>query len=149
MKKRDPSDLISGLVLTAVGLFFAFYAMSNYDMGTLSRMGPGYFPVALGFILAGLGMWVVLPALGRPGEAPKINWKALLIITGSMVLFGATLTVLGIVLATMITVVVAFLADDDITWTGRAVLAVVVAPLVYLIFIVGLGMTIRTWPWGS
>lgn len=147
MKKRDPADIISGLFLTAVGLFFAFYAMANYGVGTLSRMGPGYFPVALGFVLAVLGLLVVLPALSRPGQGPKINWKALFIITGSIVVFGATLRVLGTVAATMITVVVASLADDDITWKGRAMLAAVVAPLVYLIFIFGLGMTIRTWPW--
>jgi hypothetical protein len=147
MKKRDATDIISGLFLTAVGLFFAFYAMANYGIGTLSRMGPGYFPVALGFILAVLGLLVFLPALGRSGEAPKINWKALFIIIGSIVVFGATLKVLGIVVATMITVVVASLADDEITWKERAILAAVVAPLVYLIFIFGLGMTIRTWPW--
>lgn len=147
MKKRDPADIISGLFLTAVGLFFAFYAMANYNIGSLNRMGPGYFPVALGFVLAFLGLLVVLPALGRPGHVPKVNWKSLFIIIGSIVLFGATLRFLGIVLATMITVLVASLADDEITWRGRAMLAAVVAPLVYLIFIFGLGMTIRTWPW--
>lgn len=147
MKKRDPADIISGLFLTAVGLFFAFYAMANYKIGSLNRMEPGYFPVALGLILTFLGLLVVLPALGRPGQVPKVNWKSLLIIIGSIVLFGATLRFLGIVLATMITVLVASLADDEITLKERVMLAALVAPLVYLIFIFGLGMTIRTWPW--
>lgn len=147
MKNKDLTDIIGGLFITAVGLFFGLYAMFNYGIGTLSRMGPGYFPMALGFIMAVLGVLVVLPALGRSGNAPSINWKALLIIIGSIVIFGATLKILGIVVATMLTVVAASLADDEITWKGRAILAAVVAPLVYMIFIFGLGMTIRTWPW--
>jgi hypothetical protein len=146
MNKRDSTDIIGGLFLTALGLFFVIYAQ-RYDMGTLNRMGPAYFPVALGALLAVLGLLIAVPALTRPGSGPSVNWKALAIIIGSVVLFGATLKFLGLIFATIVTVVFATMADDDITWRGRAVLAAVIAPLVYLIFVAGLSMTIPTWPW--
>jgi len=146
MNKRDSTDIIGGLFLTALGLFFVVYAQ-RYSMGTLNRMGPAYFPVALGAVLALLGLLVAVPAWFRAGTAPDVNWKTLLIVIGSVVLFGATLQTIGLILATMITILVASLADNDITWRGRGLLAVGVAPLIYLIFIFGLGMTIPVWPW--
>ena len=146
MNKRDSTDLIGGLFLTALGLFFVIYAQ-RYNIGTLNRMGPAYFPIALGAVLAVLGLLIAVPAWSRAGVGPDVNWKTLFIVIGSVVLFGATLQIVGLILATMITVIVASLADNDITWRGRAILAVCVAPFIYLIFIFGLGMTVPMWPW--
>ena len=146
MNKRDSTDLIGGLFITALGLFFVIYAQ-RYSMGTLNRMGPAYFPVALGAVLALLGLLIAVPAWFRAGTGPDVNWKTLTIVIGSVVLFSATLQTLGLILASIITVVVASLADNDTTWRGRAILAIAVPPLIYLIFIFGLGMTIPVWPW--
>jgi hypothetical protein len=147
IKNRDTTDVIGGLFLTGLGLFFAIYAQ-RYNMGTLNRMGPGYFPVVLGVVMALLGLLVAVPAWFRAGIGPDISWKTLFIVIGSVVLFGATLQSLGLMAASMITVVVASLADNDITWRTRALMAAGVAPIIYLIFIFGLGMTIPVWPWG-
>jgi len=64
-----------------------------------------------------------------------------------VVLFGLTLQTIVLIFATMVTVIFASLADNDITWRGRGILAVCVAPFIYLIFIFGLGMTVPIWPW--
>ena len=146
MNKRDSTDLIGGLFITALGLFFAIYAQ-RYNMGTLNRMGPGYFPVALGVVMALLGLLIAVPAWFRAGTGPDVNWKTLFIVIGSVVLFSATLQVLGLMLATMLTIVASSLADNDMTWRGRLLLAIAVAPLIYLVFIFGLGMTLPVWPW--
>jgi hypothetical protein len=76
-----------------------------------------------------------------------VDWKTLFIVISSVVLFGATLQTLGVVFATMTTLVVASLADNDISWRERAILIVTVPPIIYLIFIFGLGMTVPVWPW--
>ena len=146
MNKRDSTDLISGLFLTALGLFFVFYAQ-RYNMGTLNRMGPAYFPVALGAVLALLGLLIAVPAWSRAGEGPDVSWKTLFIVISSVVLFGATLQTMGVVFATMTTLVIGSLADNDITWRERGILMVTVPPIIYLIFIFGLGMTVPVWPW--
>lgn len=148
MKKRDSQDLIGGLLLVAVGLFFVVYAQ-RYTFGTLSRMGPGYFPVALGAVLAALGALVALPAWFRSGSLPSVNPKSFVIVTASVVLFAATLQTLGILIATAITVFLASLADNEITWRGRAILSVAVAFIIYLVFIAGLSMILPVWPWSD
>ena len=148
MNKRDFTDIIGGLFLTALGLFFAIYAQ-RYSMGTLNRMGPGYFPVVLGAIMALLGLLVAVPAWSRAGVGPDVSWKTMFIVIGSVVLFGATLQTVGLMFTSMLTVVVASLADNDITWRTRALMAIGVAPVIYVIFIFGLGMIIPVWPWSN
>ena len=146
MNKRDSTDLIGGLFLTALGLFFVIYAQ-RYSMGTLNRMGPAYFPVALGSVLAFLGLLIAVPAWFRAGVGPEVSWKTLIIVIGSVVLFGATLQTMGLIFACMTTLLVGSLADNDITWRERAILMVTVPPIIYFIFIFGLGMTVPVWPW--
>jgi hypothetical protein len=146
MNKRDSTDLIGGLFLTALGLFFVIYAQ-RYNMGTLNRMGPAYFPIALGAVLAFLGLLIAVPAWFRAGVGPDVSWKTLFIVIGSVVLFGATLQTMGLVFACMTTLLVGSLADNDISWRERAILMVSVPPIIYLIFIFGLGMTVPVWPW--
>ncbi len=146
MNKRDSTDLIGGLFLTALGLFFVIYAQ-RYSMGTLNRMGPAYFPIALGGVLAFLGLLIAVPAWFRAGVGPEVSWKTLFIVIGSVVLFGATLQTMGLVFACMTTLLVASLADNDISWRERVILMVSVPPIIYLIFIFGLGMTVPVWPW--
>ncbi|MFB0898454.1 MAG: tripartite tricarboxylate transporter TctB family protein, partial [Polaromonas sp.] len=143
---RDSTDLIGGLFLTALGLFFVIYAQ-RYNMGTLNRMGPAYFPIALGAVLAFLGLLIAVPAWFRAGVGPEVSWKTLFIVIGSVVLFGATLQTMGLVFACMTTLLVASLADNDISWRERALLMVAVPPIIYFIFIFGLGMTVPVWPW--
>jgi hypothetical protein len=146
MNKRDSTDLIGGLFLTALGLFFVIYAQ-RYNMGTLNRMGPAYFPIALGAVLAFLGLLIAVPAWFRAGVGPEVSWKTLFIVIGSVVLFGATLQTMGLVFACMTTLLAASLADNDISWRERALLMVAVPPIIYFIFIFGLGMTVPVWPW--
>lgn len=65
-------DLLAGLIFIALGGAFA-YTASTYEVGSLRAMGPGYFPLALGLVLAALGvviMAVGLLRLRREGALP-------------------------------------------------------------------------------
>ena len=54
MNIKSQKDFFSGLMFTVVGGAFA-YGATSYTVGTGARMGPGYFPLVLGVILALLG----------------------------------------------------------------------------------------------
>ena len=56
--KRAVTDILAGLIFVAFGLAFAITSLS-YELGTPLRMGPGYFPLALGGILVLLGLLIV------------------------------------------------------------------------------------------
>lgn len=59
MKITNGKDFWAGLMFMAFGLGFMFVAR-DYAMGTAVRMGPAYFPMVLGGILAVLGGIVLL-----------------------------------------------------------------------------------------
>jgi hypothetical protein len=146
VSQRDQQDIIGGLLLTALGVFVAFYAQ-RYSFGTLARMGPGFFPTVLGILLAVLGALVTVPAFLRHGNKPSVQWGTFAIVIGSLVLFAFTLKVLGLILATFAAAFLASLADRDITWRGRVMVSAGVAFITWLIFIVGLQMILPVWWW--
>lgn len=47
--------------------FVALYASTHYAIGELQRMGPGFFPTVLAWILAGFEAVILLRALRSPG----------------------------------------------------------------------------------
>ena len=147
MSQRDTRDVIGGLGLSALGLFAAWYAHGQYELGDLQRMGPGYFPLALGLILAVLGLLVAIPAWFRRGEPITVAWKTLGLVTLSIIVFAFLLKTVGIVVATMVSVLVSSLADSHISWRARLGVAIGVAAVTWLVFILGLSMVIPVWPW--
>lgn len=146
MKSKDMQDLVGGVAVTALGLFAAIYAQ-RYEFGDLNRMGPGYFPVALGVVLTVLGLLIAIPAFLRNGEKIHVEWKTFLLVLSSIVVFALTLKVVGLILATVLAVIVSSLADHETRWKGRIILAIGVAAITYLVFGFGLGMVLPAWPW--
>ncbi|MBS3997745.1 MAG: tripartite tricarboxylate transporter TctB family protein [Hydrogenophaga sp.] len=146
MTNKDMQDIIGGLALTALGVFAAVHAQT-YEFGSLTRMGAGYFPVALGVILALLGLLIAVPAFFRRGQPIRVEWKTFALVMGGIVAFALTLKVLGLVLATALSVVISSLADRDTRWKGRIFLAIGVAAVTYVVFSMGLSMVLPIWPW--
>jgi len=147
MRHRDLQDLIGGILLAALGVFVALYAQ-RYGYGTPARMGPGFFPYWLGWILAALGVQIALPAWFRRSPAPlDVQWRNLLFVLGAIVLFAFTLKLVGMVLATFASAFVATLAERDFGWRGRVIVSAGVAAVTVAIFIGGLSMVLPVWPW--
>ena len=48
-------DYYAGAPLILIGLS-TIYQSSRYEVGTLAEIGPGFFPMAMGVILAGCGL---------------------------------------------------------------------------------------------
>ena len=63
-------DFLSGLMFVGFG-FLALYFGQSLAVGTSVRMGPGYVPRMLSFILFGLGGVICLIALVNGSEAVK------------------------------------------------------------------------------
>ena len=76
-----------------------------------------------------------------------IAWRPMLIIVGSMVLFGLLLPRLGMFLALPILVVTSALAGDEFHWGEALINAVVLTAFSWFVFIYGLSLTIPLWPW--
>ena len=149
MRIKSQRDFWSGLMFIVVGLSFAWGAL-NYSFGSSARPGPGYFPFGLGLLLAALGAIVLFKALtiesagGDPVGA--IGWRALLIIVGSVALFGFLLPRLGMFIALPILVITSALAGDEFHWGEAIINAIVLTAFCWLVFIYGLSLTIPLKP---
>ena len=146
MTNKDYRDVLGGLLMFAIGMFAATYS-DRYEMGTLQRMGPGYFPVALGYLLAFLGACIMVPGFFRQGTHIKVDWKSLIWVTLGVVAFGLLLNRLGLVLTSFVMVVLVSVPGQDMNWTRRLVLGASVSLITYVIFSFLLGMVIPVWPW--
>lgn len=144
---RDIHDLVGGLLMTAAGIFFAVYG-SRYSFGSSSRMGPGYFPVVLGWTLAVLGLLVALPAWWRRGSTITVQWSNLVWCIASLLVFAWTLPRLGVVVASLLASVLA-LVPSAMTLRTRLMVCAVVAVLTVLIFPIALQMNLPIWPWSN
>ena len=94
MNIKSQKDFFSGLLFTAVGVAFAWGA-TKYSLGTAARMGPGYFPLMLGILMAILGGVITFKALVVETEdGDKVGrWalKPLFFIISANLLFGLML----------------------------------------------------------
>ncbi len=150
MKIKSQRDFWSGLMFVAVGLGFAWGA-TEYSFGSSARPGPGYFPFGLGLLMAVLGGAVLFKALtietvdGDP--VGHFAWKPLIIIVGSMVMFGLLLPRVGMFVALPLLVIVSALAGDEFHLGEAIVNALLITAFSWLVFIYGLNLTIPLKPW--
>jgi hypothetical protein len=96
LRVTSPKDLWSGAIYIALGAAALWFG-AEYRMGTAGRMGPGYFPKVLAWLLIGIGAIAVVRGFILKGNAVKaIAWKPLLIVLASCALFGLLLPRLGL-----------------------------------------------------
>jgi hypothetical protein len=132
---RNNRDALAGLLFMALGAL-ALALASGYPMGTTMRMGPGYFPSALGGILFLFGVYVAARGV-RSGEKVRgaWGWRPLALITLSIVLFGLLLERLGLIPAALLMVFVAAAAGREFRFKEVLVLAVVMTAFSATLFL--------------
>ncbi|MBX3637344.1 MAG: tripartite tricarboxylate transporter TctB family protein [Rubrivivax sp.] len=149
MKIKSEKDFWSGLMFIVVGVGFAWGA-TNYSFGSSARPGPGYFPFGLGIIMAVLGALILFKALTVESDGGDkvggIAWKPMLIVVGSVVLFGLLLPQAGMFVTLPLLVVTTALAGDEFHWGEALANAAVLTAGSWLVFIYGLNLTIPLWP---
>jgi hypothetical protein len=157
MRNQRGTDFNSGHLFTAVGISFAWGA-SIYTIGEGARMGPGYFPLVLGILLAAIGLFITFEALvvetedGEP--VGSWAWKPLFFIIASNVVFGICLggipkigiPAMGLIVGIYALTFIAALAGEEFKAKEVAVLSTVLAILSYVAFIVLLKLQFPVWP---
>ena len=157
MNIKSQKDFFAGLFYTVVGAAFA-YGATNYSLGTSARMGPGYFPLLLGVLLAIIGAFVMFKALTvetQDGEKiGKWAWKPLLFIIAGNLLFGILLgglpsmgvPAMGLIVAIFGTTLVVSLAGDTYKIKEVLILASILCAGCYGAFAKLLDLQFHVWP---
>lgn len=157
MKIKSQKDFFSGLMFMVVGVAFAWGA-TTYSVGSGARMGPGYFPLVLGILLALIGVIITFKAMVVETEGgDKIGawaWKPLFFILAANFVFGILLgglpsiglPAMGMILGIYALVIISSLAGNEFSLKGVLGLSTILAIGSYLAFVVLLKLQFPVWP---
>lgn len=110
-------------------------------------MGSGFFPVAVGALLALLSLGILAELRTRGAERLRLPWRPLALITLALIVFALGVERLGIVPSTILLVLVGSFADRAMTLRRAATSALVLAALGYAVFILGFGLPLDPFWW--
>ena len=157
MRIKSQKDFFAGLMFLLVGLAFVWGA-GSYSVGTGARMGPGYFPMVLGVLLAGLGLIVTLTALvvETPDGDPvgSFAWKPLVFIIAGNLVFGASigglpsigLPPMGLIFGIFALTFVSSNAGEEFNFKEVLILSIILSVMSYAAFILLLKLQFPVWP---
>jgi hypothetical protein len=154
-------DYYGGALLIVIGLA-AVYAGIGYRVGELAHMGPGFFPVALGGLLALTGLFIAISARGQkasegpseeaashghPGGMPDMR-GCICIVVGilAFLLFGEYG---GLLPATFAIVFISALGDRDNTLTEALLLSLAMCFIAVVVFWWALKLQLPLFQWGG
>jgi len=159
LASRFKKDYYGGALLVVIGLA-AVYAGVGYRVGELAHMGPGFFPVALGGLLALTGLLIPISARGdkpssgeeaashgHPGGMPDLR-GGICIILGilAFLLFGEYG---GLLPATFAIVFISALGDRDNTLTEAVLLSLAMSFIAVVVFWWALKLQLPLFQWGG
>jgi hypothetical protein len=145
---RNQKDFAAGVIYILAGAGFALGAL-NYKVGEAARMGPGYFPLAVGVLLAATGMAVAAGSLRAKAPQETVrrpDLRTILWVLGSVVLFALLLQPAGLVVALAALVLVSSAASHEFTWRGALANTAVLILFSTGVFIKGISLQIPLWP---
>lgn len=143
---KNKQDFVAGLIFIGFGIFGIFFG-KGYAVGTITRMGPGYLPVILSYILIMIGAFISIKAI-RFGESTiePFHLRPMIFVLGAVFVYSILIVRMGFVVSVSFVAVLSSLAMREIRWLEVVTMAFVMALLTTLVFIHLLGLPISVWP---
>jgi hypothetical protein len=146
-------DYYGGGLMLLFGLG-AIYEGMSYRIGSLVRMGPGFFPVALGVILALIGVAIMLgaradaSAVAEKEENLRPEWRGWICISLGIMAFVLIGQYGGLVPATFAVVFISALGDRQNTIKSALILSLVMCVVCVAVFWYALQVQFPLFRWG-
>src|SRR3569833_4626565 len=149
---RWNKDYYGGGLMLLLGLGTIWKGF-DYHIGTLSRMGPGYFPVIVGAVLALMGALIALGARsaaapGKAKQAPPPEWRGWFCVVAATVAFIVLGRYGGLLPATFAVVFIAALGDRQNTIKSAILLAIAMVVVCLIVFSWALQLQFPLFRWG-
>jgi predicted MFS family arabinose efflux permease len=137
---RSNKDFWAGIMLIFIGAG-AVYVARGYRFGSSLKMGPGFFPTVLGWILILFGVAIVVAGLiSKEKIKERLSVRALILLPLSLLLFGILMTFAGFVPAIVALVFCAAAAGKEFKLLEVSLLMVGLTLLSTALFIWGLDL---------
>lgn len=131
-QRRSLAYILFCLCIAGFGLFVAFLG-SEMSIGSVRRIGPGFFPTGLGIIICVLGL---LTAFEREtANFPRGSLRALIFIALALLVFALAVERLGLIIAVAGLVLLTALAHGRPDLKSIAGVTLVLSALGVLLFI--------------
>jgi len=140
-------DVVSGAIFIVLGAA-AIWRAGDYALGTLTDMGPGYFPTVLGALLVFFGVATLLGALLTNSRiaVPTVAARPVLAITASTFAFALLLDRIGLPLTVLVSSLLASAGRPRFLRPSNFLLAAILAALCVVLFVRLLGVPMRLLP---
>ena len=147
MRIKSQQDLGAGLLLIAIGAGGLLFGR-ELTFGSAARMGPGFFPLILSWLIVGFGVLIAARAVTLDGEAIEaIRLRPLGLVVAAIVAFALMVERTGLALAVLALVALAGCARPNPSAKELAALAVALSLGAVGVFVYALGQPIPAW-WG-
>jgi putative tricarboxylic transport membrane protein len=146
VRVQNQQDFYGGMALIGLALL-AFVASNDLPGMRGFAFGPGTAPRLFAFALGLLSAVVVISALivkGPTVEGYKL--RGVILITGSILVFAATIRPLGLVIAAFCTMMTCAAAAEDIKWRESILWAAILTAFCAVLFPYGLNLPFQLWP---
>jgi hypothetical protein len=146
MRLHFNQDSVAGLMFVAFGAAGLWFGR-NYPVGTSLRMGPGYMPFLLSWLLILFGAGIGLK--GALTEGIKLDtwyFRPLTMVLLGVLAFAFTIDRFGFVVATIACVVVGAIGGREFKFFESVALGVGLAIVSVGVFIYGLRLPLDIWP---
>jgi len=137
---RRNQDFWAGLMFLGIGAVAIFVAR-NYPFGRLLRMGAGYFPTLLGWVLILFGAYIMVKGL-RKAVKVQGSWpiRAVIVLPVMIVLFGILMERAGFIPALAALAFGSAAAGKEFRWGEVLLLTAFLTVLSLAVFVWGLGL---------
>lgn len=139
-------DVVAGLMFIFIGTFFLYFGR-NYPVGSTLRMGPGYLPNVLGWLLVGIGVLIGgKGVLIRGDELEGWALRPLILVAGAFLVFSQLIERLGLIGAAIAAMLCASAGSQEFRLKEQIIVAVSSACFAAWLFIHMLELPMRYWP---
>ena len=133
-------DYLAGLMFQGFGIFTLWMGLS-LPLGTAIRMGPGYVPRMLAFIMLGMGAVIAAQALFTVSVPPQRGqWRPFIMIMLSVVAFAIAFDLAGLIPAIVACIIVASAGDPTTKWGQTVVSLLILIVICVGVFVAALGL---------
>ena len=147
IRVKSPQDLGAGLVFITIGAAGIIFGR-ELTYGSAARMGPGYFPTILSFLIIAIGLIIAFRGFSVDGPAiQRIPLRPISLVVIAILAFGYLIEIIGLALTAILLTFIASAAREEVNWRETAILGVVLALLCVGVFVYGLGQPMPAW-WG-
>ncbi len=139
LRVKSPQDIGAAAILILIGGCGVYFGR-DLNFGSSARMGPGFFPVILSWLILAIGVLIGAKAFvfdGPPIERVKL--RPILFVSISILLFGVVIEYIGLALTAILVTFIAAAGNTRTKWGETVILALVLSVFSVAIFIYGLG----------